>query len=141
MSLKVKFKKLHPEAQEPFKKHTGDAGYDLYSVSDITIPANVATSVPTGLSIKVPEGYYTEIHTRSSHGLQGVRNHLGIIDTGYFGEITVIMNSPVEYKVNKGDRVGQLIFRKRIGAKFIEAGEGEEFVSDRNTNGFGSTGK
>jgi len=138
MALKVKFKKLHPEAQEPFKKHIGDAGYDLYAVNDVLIPANIPTQVPTGISLKLPEGFYVEIHTRSGHGVKGMRNHLGIVDEGYHGEITVIMNSPIDYFVKKGDRIGQLIFRKRQSVKFIETEE--EFVSDRGTNGFGSTG-
>ena len=137
--LKVKFKKLHPEAKEPFKKHTGDAGYDLFAISDVLVSSNVPTPVSTGISLKLPEGYYVEIHTRSGHGIKGMRNHLGIIDEGYHGEITVIMNSPIDYNVVKGDRIGQLIFRKRQSVKFIEVEE--EFVSDRGTNGFGSTGK
>ena len=138
MALKVKFKKLDPNAKEPSKKYVGDAGYDLYAVNDILVPANVPTQVPTGISLKLPEGYYVEIHTRSGHGVKGMRNHLGIVDEGYHGEITVIMNSPTDFNVVKGDRIGQLVFRKRIGVKFIEVEE--EFVSDRGAKGFGSTG-
>jgi len=137
--LKVKFKKIHPDAKEPFKKHVGDAGYDLFAVEDKIISGTIPVS--TGICLKMPEGYYCEIHTRSSHGMLGIRNHLGIIDEGYHGEITVIMTSFKEYKVTKGDKIGQLIFKKRISTKFIEAEEGEEFVSDRGEAGFGSTGK
>jgi len=139
--LKIKFKKLNPEAQVPFKKHVGDAGYDLFAISDCDLVPNTPIPISTGISLKMPEGYYCEIHTRSSHGIKGIRNHLGIIDEGYHGEITVIMNSPISYKIAKGDKVGQLIFKKRISTKFIEAEEGEEFTSDRGTGGFGSTGK
>lgn len=136
--LKVKFKKLHPEAKEPFKKYVGDAGYDLFAVSDCTLLPNVPTPVSAGICLGMPCGYYCEIHTRSSHGMKGIRNHLGVVDEGYRGEITVIMNSPVEYKVTKGDKIGQLIFKKRQGVQFVETDE--EFESDRGTNGFGSTG-
>jgi dUTP pyrophosphatase len=141
MALKVKFKKLHLEAQTPFKKHVGDAGYDLFAVSDCVLIPNIATQVPTGISLKLPETYYAELHTRSSHGLIGVRNHLGVIDSGFRGEITVIMNSPIDYFIKKGDRIAQLILKKRISAKFVEADENEEFTSDRGSAGFGSTGK
>ena len=137
--LKVKFKKLHPEAKEPFKKHVGDAGYDLCAVADYELLPNVPTPVSAGICLQIPEGYYCEIHTRSSHGIKGIRNHLGVVDEGYHGEITVIMNSPVAYQVVKGDKVGQLIFKKRQGVQFVETEE--EFTSDRGTNGFGSTGK
>lgn len=137
--LKVKFKKLHLDAKEPFKKHVGDAGYDLFAVERCNLRPNIPTPVPTGICIKMPKGYYSEIHTRSGHGIKGIRNHLGIIDEGYLGEITVIMNSPIEYQVNKGDRIGQLVFKKRQEVQFIETDE--EFQSDRGTNGFGSTGK
>jgi dUTP pyrophosphatase len=139
--LKIKYKKIHPEAKEPFKKHIGDAGYDLFAVEDKVIPANITTDIPTGIILKMPEGYYVEIHTRSSHGKLGMKAHLGVVDEGYHGEITVLMTSPTEYKITKGDKVAQLIFRKRISTKFIEAEEGEEFISDRGTGGFGSTGK
>jgi dUTP pyrophosphatase len=138
MALKVKFKKLHSEAQTPFKKHIGDAGYDLFAVSDCVLIPNTATPVSAGICLQMPEGVYCEIHTRSSHGIKGMRNHLGIVDEGYHGEITVIMNSPVDYFVKKGDKIGQLIFRKRLSVNFVESEE--EFVSDRGTNGFGSTG-
>jgi len=139
--LKIKFKKIHLEAKEPFKKYVGDVGWDLFAVEDKVLYANVITQVFTGICLRMPEGYYCEIHTRSSHGGLGIRNHLGIIDGGYCGEITVLMNSPKEYSIAKGDKIAQLIFKKRISIKFVEVEEGEEFISDRGTNGFGSTGK
>lgn len=140
MSLKVKFKLIHLEAKEPFKKYTGDAGYDLYAVEDVLLSIGIPTIVHTGICLKTPEGYYSEIHTRSSHGKEGIRCHLGVVDETYHGEVCPIMTSHFkEYRIKKGDRIAQLVFKKRIGVKFIKTDE--EFTSDRGTDGFGSTGK
>ena len=145
MSIGVKFKKLHPDAKMPFRKHQGDAGYDLFSVEDVWLGPNMVTSIGTGICLKMPQGYYCEIHTRSSHGAQGMRNHLGIIDEGYHGELTVLMftkwgeHGTAHIHINKGDKIAQLIFKKRVEVDFIETTE--DFESDRGVNGFGSTGK
>lgn len=137
---KVKFKKIHSDAQVPFRKHGGDAGFDLFAVESAEVCPGETIAVHTGICLKLPKGYYCEIHTRSSHGMKGVRNHLGIVDEGYHGEITVLMNSHNRsIQINKGDRVGQLIFKKRIEVNFVETNE--EFESSRGTKGFGSTGK
>lgn len=141
-SIKVKFKKIHPDAKMPFKKHEGDAGYDLYAVRRAFTTPYVPVSISTGIQLEMPEGYYCEIHTRSSHGVKGMRNHLGIIDQGYHGEITVLFNAPFDTTpiyIKKGERIGQLIFRERVQVLFEESNE--DFESSRGTDGFGSTGK
>ena len=135
----VIFIKTHPDAITPSKKYEGDAGYDLYAVQ-YTCVTEDPTIVKVGLRIALPKGYYAEIHTRSSYGLKGARNHLGIIDEGYRGEIDIIMTSPTEdLWIQKGDKVGQLIIKKREEVNFIESDYLPE--SDRGTKGFGSTGK
>jgi dUTP pyrophosphatase len=137
--INVKFKKLHPDAKMPFKKHVGDAAYDIYALEDVNVEAGKSATIRTGICVKMPEGYFHEIHTRSSHGKLGMRVHLGVVDTGYHGEIFPIFNSPIDFKINKGDRVAQLLFRPIIEVNFIETDE--EFESSRGTGAFGSTGK
>ena len=137
--MQVYFKKTHPDAKCPERKHPGDAGYDLFSI-DNTIVGEKPTVIKVGLNISLPEGYYAEIHTRSSYGLKGARAHLGIIDEGYRGSIDIIMISPKQdLHISKGDKVAQLIIRKRIEVDFIELDKLPD--SSRGKNGFGSTGK
>ena len=135
----VVFIKTHKDAKTPFKKYPGDAGYDLYAVEDQVVFANAPIVIKTGIRVALPKGYYAEIHTRSSQGLKGTRNHLGVVDEGYRGEIAPIMISLKHIHVMKGDKIGQLILKKRIEANFIEV----DYLpkSDRGTKGFGSTGK
>jgi dUTP pyrophosphatase len=144
--IRVLFKKLHPDAQVPFRKHIGDAGYDLFSIEDKQLELNSVTPVRTGISLKMPEGYYSEVHTRSSQGIKGIKNHLGIIDEGYHGEITVLMFTRKGFKPNdnyvvihKGDKIAQLIFKKRVEVDFLESNK--DFESSRGIGGFGSTGR
>ena len=137
--MKVLFVKTHTDAIMPTQAHLGDAGYDLYSVRDYKLQANKPTIVDIGLRIALPKGYYAEIHTRSSHGLKGIRNHLGIIDEGYRGPISPIMITNKDVFISKGSKVGQLIIRKRIEVEFEEVKELPE--SDRGVKGFGSSGR
>ena len=63
--MKVKFKKLDPQAKIPTKATPGSAAYDLYATENAFIPPGVTLSVCTGLSIEIPEGWKGEIYSRS----------------------------------------------------------------------------
>ena len=138
--LIVKFKKLDSRAKLPFRKHKGDAAYDLYAIEGGHLPLGVPTVISTGIAFKMPEGYYCEIHNRSSFGQKGITCHLGIIDQDYHGEVSPTLTAIFHpYNIEIGDRVCQIIFKKRIEVEFEETNE--EFESDRGKSGFGSTGK
>jgi dUTP pyrophosphatase len=143
--MKVKLKKLSPEAVIPKYSRDGDAGLDLTaiaierdSIDDNLIIYN------TGLAIEIPKGYYGQIVPRSSSykGGQRLKNGVGIIDSNYRGEIKFMYTQPeniIYGQYNVGDRVGQLIILPYPQVEFEEVEELSD--TNRGTGGFGSSGK
>jgi len=99
--------------------------------------------VPTGMAVAIPEGHAGLVVPRSGlasrHGI-GVVNAPGLIDSGYRGEIAVILvnhgSDPVE--VERGDRIAQLVVIPVVTQEFVEVDELPS--STRGEDGFGSTG-
>jgi dUTP pyrophosphatase len=148
--MKVKVKKLHPEAVIPKYSKTGDAGLDLTAISvDSDEVGNLVYK--TGLAFEVPEGYVGLLFPRSSNSKKDLylTNHVGVIDSGFRGEITLKFRETTQrsageaggsvcYVYGKGDRIGQLII---IPYPQIELEEAEELSStERGSGGYGSTG-
>lgn len=147
--MKVKFKKLHPDAKIPSRAHSTDAGYDLVATSRSVIPYPTHSVVyGTGLSIAIPEGYVGLIYPRSSvckYDLM-LYNSVGVCDSGFSGEIKLVFRdihageSIHTRKIyNVGDRIGQLIIMPLTDVEFEEAEELGE--SERGEGGWGSTGE
>lgn len=142
----VKVKKLHPDAQLPTRACDWDAGADLYSVENISIPPLSRQLVHTGISIELETDDYGLTYARIAprSGLahkHGIDVMAGVIDIGYRGEICVVLfNSDKDhtFEVKSGDRIAQLIVEKCYWTKFIDSEELSQ--SSRSTNGFGSTG-
>lgn len=142
----VKIKKLHPDAVIPKYAHGAneDAGMDLVATENVYLPPFTPQAVPTGLSIELPPGYEAQIRSRSGLAFKHnvvVANAPGTIDPGYRGEIKVILvNNTYEniYRVNKGDKIAQMVIAKYEIADWVET---ELSESERSSNGFGSTGK
>ncbi len=122
----------------------GDAGADLRSRVEATVPARGRVLVPTGVSIALPDGYVGLVHPRSGlahkHGIT-VLNTPGTIDAGYRGEIAVNLYNTTDedFSVEIGDRIAQLVIQQIEQAQFIEVQKLPE--SDRGEGGHGSTGK
>lgn len=165
--MKVKIKKLHPDAVIPSYAKTGDAGMDLTAVSmSVDEYGNICYN--TGLAFEIPEGYVGLVFPRSSIFKTNLNlsNSVGVIDSGYRGEVSfkynVIhnaapwltflwhkflkkdpMNVPIrtlgfnKYKV--GDRVGQIIIMPYPQIEFEEVEELSE--TERGANGYGSSGR
>ena len=142
--MQVRVKKLHPDAVIPAYSKQGDAGLDLTAVTATKDQyGNVVYG--TGLAIEIPEGYVGLIYPRSSNSKTDLylTNHVGVIDSGYRGEIMFkyrsingLLNSKVYHL---GDRVGQLIIMPYPQIELIETDELSD--SERGEGGFGSTGK
>jgi len=140
----VKIKKLHENAVIPVYSKPGDAGLDLVATSiDDDSYNNIIYG--TGLAIEIPEGHVGLLYPRSSNSKTDLylTNHVGVIDSGYRGEI-MFKFRPINgiedafiYAV--GDRVGQLIIIPYPSIEFVETEELSD--SDRGEGGFGSTGK
>ena len=138
--MKVKIRKLHEGAVIPSYAKQGDAGVDLYSVR-VERDDKQNDVHYTGLAIEIPEGYVGLLFPRSSISKTSctLRNSVGVIDSGYRGEIMLKFGCSSNlscYKV--GDRVGQLIIMPYPQVQFEQVDELSD--SDRGEGGFGSTG-
>jgi dUTP pyrophosphatase len=94
--MEIEVKLLHPAARPPARAHPGDAGADLCSVEEMSIPPGERRDVGTGLALAIPAGYAGFVQPRSGlafkHGIMVV-NSPGLIDAGYRGEVRVSLYS------------------------------------------------
>ena len=143
--MKVRIKKLNPNAIIPTYAKEGDAGMDLVATSMNFDGTQITYG--TGLAIEIPEGFVGLVFPRSSIRKTNLQlsNSVGVIDSGYRGELQATFNKiqgidNVErenYKV--GDRVCQIMI---IPHPTIELNEVNELSNtERGEGGFGSTGK
>jgi dUTP pyrophosphatase len=143
--LKIPVKRLDPDLPVPAYARAGDAGLDLLAAEDVTLNPGDRTAVPTGIAVAIPEGHAGFVHARSGKALKeglAVANAPGLIDSGYRGEIKVIVvnldpNSTIDIK--RGEKVAQLVVQAVVAADLDEV---EELPgSERGEGGFGSTGR
>jgi dUTP pyrophosphatase len=131
-------------AQVPSYAHDTDACADLYALEDTVVPPQTyGNKLRTGVNIQLPEGWLAMIFPRSSTGAKTslrLSNSVGIIDSGYRGELGVLFDntSTGAVEIKKGDRIAQLLVMPsyRFQPKVVESLED----SDRGEGGFGSTG-
>lgn len=141
--MKLKIKKLNQDAIIPNYAHITDSGMDLYSIEDKIIRPNETALIKTGLKIELPPNTEAQIRPKSGIALKNsvtVLNTPGTIDEGYTGEIQVILINHGErlYKVNKGEKIAQLVVMPVIRVQVEEIEELQE--TSRGVGGFGSTG-
>lgn len=141
--MTLRFKRIHPDAALPAYAHASDAGMDVRSVESLTIPAKGRALVHTGLVVLLPPGYEAQVRPRSGLALKNgvtVLNTPGTIDSGYRGEVGVILINlgDCDFVVNKGDKVAQIVVAPVTQAAIEEVDEIDE--TDRGAGGFGSTG-
>lgn len=141
--MTLAFKKIHPDAVLPAYAHPSDAGMDLRSVADIVIAPGKRALVPTGLVMLLPPGYEAQVRPRSGlalkHGVT-VLNTPGTIDSGYRGEVGVILANfgDADFQVKKGDKIAQAVIAPVTQPEIVETDIVDE--TDRGEGGFGSTG-
>ena len=140
--MRIRIKKLTPNAVIPKYAKEGDAGMDLTAISKEEVnPLQVKYG--TGLAVEIPEGYVGLIFPRSSIMKAGLSlsNAVGVIDSGYRGELMAIFNkkmAPYAKNYEVGDRIAQIMILPYPHITFEEADELSD--SYRGTGGFGSTG-
>ena len=137
--MNIKIKKLHPSAVIPEYAKIGDAGLDLTAVDFESNGLHI--TYKTGLAIAIPEGFVGFLFPRSSVYKTGqyLTNSVGVIDSGYRGEIMLKFSRNDRSNMYKvGDRVGQLIVLPYPNIKFEEVKD--LGTTDRGQGGFGSTG-
>jgi dUTP pyrophosphatase len=144
LALEILVTKLDDDAVIPTYAKPGDAGADLYSISELVLAPGQRALVKTGIAIAIPSGYVGLVHPRSGLGLKNgisVVNTPGTIDAGYRGEIGVVLinhDLAESFQVKKGDRVAQLVIQKVENAHFKVVNQLPD--SERATGGYGSTG-
>ena len=144
--MKIKIKKLDENAVIPSYAKIGDAGLDLIAVSKNLVKSDGGEFIEygTGLAVEIPEGHVGLIFPRSSVSNVNLMltNKVGVIDSGYRGEIKFRFkhirkdSSLKEYEV--GDKIGQMIIIPYPSVEFEETLELSE--SSRGAGGFGSSG-
>ena len=142
-----KVKLLTKNAIPPKKAHPNDAGYDVYANEDLIIYSLDSAVVNTGIAIQIqPEfdtPFYIRVAPRSGLASKNGINVLGgVIDSCYTGPCKVILHntSKVAFKVNKGDRIAQLIPTPILQINELEIVKDLD-STERNQDGFGSSGK
>lgn len=157
--MKVKIKKLHPNAVTPTYAHDGDACFDLTAATvdgnshiGKTVYSGSPLTCGTGLAFEVPEGHAMLVFSRSGMGFKHdvrLANCVGVIDNGYAGEVMVKLTSDdlcedswgnphPDYKVNIGDRIAQAAI---IPVEAVDFEVVDELVeTDRGASGFGQSG-
>jgi len=139
--MKILFKKLVEKAVKPKFGKPGDAGADLVATSlDLSRDGQIVYS--TGIAVEIPEGMVGLVFPRSSvrNTDLTMSNSVGVIDSGYRGEIMVTFNlkNPWSDIYNVGDRIAQLVIMPVPLAQYVEVNELSE--TQRGTAGHGSTG-
>ncbi len=145
MSVSIEVTRLDPELPLPRQAHDHDAGYDLHARESVVVAAGGGrVLVPTGLAIAIPPGYGGFVLPRSGlalhHGVTCL-NAPGLIDPQYRGELKVLLvntDPTVDYTVQRGDRIAQLVIQAVAPVEWQEVTELS--TTTRNTFGFGSSG-
>jgi dUTP pyrophosphatase len=140
--MNISIKLINENAKIPSKSSDDDAGYDLYCCEDISIKPMERKLVKTGIAMSIPPGYYGHISDRSGIAFKKGGHCLGkIVDPSYRGEIGVIILNTDMYetiKMQKGDRIAQMIFKKYENVNFLTEIELDE--TQRGRGGYGSSG-
>lgn len=149
--LNLNISVLSENATIPSRNNSTDAGLDLYAVEDVFIAENETKVIKTGLAVAIPNGYVGKIEDRSSMAARGLRTGAGVIDSGYTGEVGVVVHNlnnksnkdPVlwrnGYMIKRGDKIAQLLVYK-VETPSINVVSSME-KTNRGNNGFGSSGR
>jgi dUTP diphosphatase len=141
--IDVAVRRLRDDAVLPSRAYDGDAGFDLTACEGITLEPGERAVVPTGIAVEIPSGYAGFVQPRSGlasrHGI-GVVNSPGLIDSGYRGEICVVLlntDAREPFTVDRGMRIAQLVIAPVASVRLVEV---EELATtERGARGFGSS--
>jgi dUTP pyrophosphatase len=140
--IEVAIRRLRPDARIPDRAYDGDAGLDLAACDAVVVGPGKRAVVPTGIAVEIPEGHAGFVQPRSGlaarHGI-GIVNSPGLIDSGFRGEICVVLlnTGEEEFSVEPGMRIAQLVVLPVASVRVVEVDE--LAASDRGTRGFGSS--
>ena len=123
-------------------KKAGDIGYDIRAIEDKWLEPMETVTISTGVFLELDDGFYADLRARSGNSSKGLICNLGLIDTSYRGEIKASITNLTgnDYEIRKGDRIGQLVFRKESMVDLEKVLE-IDCNTDRGDKGFGSSGR
>lgn len=142
--LTVQVLRLDPGVPLPAYALPGDAGADIVTAVDVELAPGERAVLPTGVAISLPDGYAAFVHPRSGLAARaglGLVNAPGTVDSGYRGEIKVIVinhDRAAPLRLHRGERIAQLVFQRVERASFVEVDALP--TSERGAGGHGSTG-
>ena len=127
----------------PVKAHDDDAGYDLRAAKDCVVLPHNPIIVSAGFKMEIPVGYEAQIRSRSGMAAKFgvfVLNSPGTIDSGYRGDVGVILFKPdgPVYEIKRGDKIAQMVINKLPSVRLEITDQLSE--TKRGKGGFGSTG-
>lgn len=141
--IEVAVRRLRDDAVLPTQAYPGDAGLDLVACEGARLGPGRRAVVPTGIAVEIPEGYAGFVQPRSGlasrHGIALV-NSPGLIDSGYRGEIRVVLlntDADAAFVVEPGMRIAQLVVAPVAAVRLVEVDE--LATSERGPRGFGSS--
>jgi dUTP pyrophosphatase len=141
--IDIAIRRLREDAELPNQAYEGDAGLDLVACEHMTLQPGERAVVPTGIAVEIPGGYAGFVQPRSGlasrHGI-GVVNSPGLIDSGYRGEIRVVLlntDRDEPFEVRPGMRIAQLVIAPVAAVRLVEVDE--LATSERGGRGFGSS--
>ncbi|HUF02129.1 MAG TPA: dUTP diphosphatase [Gaiellaceae bacterium] len=141
--IEVPVRRLRDDAVLPIQAYDGDAGLDLSACEEVTLHPGERAVVGTGVAVEIPEGYAGFVQPRSGlaarHGI-GIVNAPGLIDSGYRGEIRVVLlntDAHEPFLVTLGMRIAQLVIAPVTAVRLCEVDE--LTASGRGERGLGST--
>ena len=138
--MRIKIKRLHPDATLPTYGTEGAACFDLHAVEDKTGRYG-RVIVGTGLAMEIPQGYGLFMKPRSGMAFKdGVQAYAGTIDSDYRGEVKVLLINlgDEDFVIARGMRIAQMVFAPVVQAQVVEVSEAS--ATARGAGGFGSTG-
>lgn len=143
-TVRLEVKRLSQIVPPPRYAHQADAGLDLCAAEDVTIKPGKRALVSTGLAVAIPPGYAGFVQPRSGSAAKkglGIVNSPGLIDSGYRGEVKVVLinldpGDPIG--ISRGDKIAQLVI---VPVPEVEVVLVDELsATERGEGGFGSTG-
>ena len=167
--MNLEIKKLTEDAILPYKAHKYDAGFDMFANEKRVIKPGEHKKIKTGIAVNIPEGHVGLLTARSGINHKShLRGLLGIIDAGYHGDVSVLIDNRSKlqeekefypsinlkdyqlnyqskysqqhvYEINKGDKIAQLVIVPISQFDNIEEVNGFSIQHERGENGFGST--
>ena len=139
--MELKVKKIQRDARLPQYGHKGDAGLDLFSSIDMVLEKGQVEAIPTGIKVAIPDGYVGLIWDKSGVSLKAVHRLAGVIDSGYRGEVKVVVINlgDKSFAIKKGMKIAQILVQPITVVSVVEAEDLDD--TTRGEGGFGSTGK